>query len=156
MLSGGCIKDGTGRSQATAVTEAVTSWACGCKVVSACTDTTSSMTGNKKGAVVLLEQDLGMVLVYLACRDHELETLPKHLFEQLVENSSSPDLGTLCSNFKKKWQSMDHTNYRTTVEDPDQNVLTNEMAKKIVDFCTRILQVASHLHLLKCTLMNFF
>ncbi|KAE8739296.1 hypothetical protein FOCC_FOCC015204 [Frankliniella occidentalis] len=59
----------------------------------ACSDTTSSNTGHEIGTVVKLEAALGRKLLYLACRHHALEVIPKHLFDDLVERSSSPDHG---------------------------------------------------------------
>lgn len=142
ILSADCIKDGTGRTQATAVNGSLRAWGCESKVTVACTDTTPSNTGRHTGAVVLLEKDLARILVYLACRHHLLETIPKHLFNETIEKSSSPDLGSLCENFKFVWDSLNHENFRPTVEDPDQDVLTPEMTTKILDFTRGLLQVS--------------
>ncbi|KAK3920103.1 Syntaxin-related protein KNOLLE, partial [Frankliniella fusca] len=112
------IKDGSGQAQALEVAEQMKAWGCVDQVWCVCTDTTSSNTGVNKGAVVLLEAQLNRkLLLFLACRHHMLDIIPKHVFEKLIESSSSPDLGTLCKNLKKTWPGMDHKNFKTAICD---------------------------------------
>ncbi|KAK3909965.1 Respiratory growth induced protein 1 [Frankliniella fusca] len=63
--------------------------------------------GRTRGRSVLcIEKRLQRRLVYLACRHHMFDLIPKALFQTMIEPSFSPDVGTLCRNFKKSWPSM--------------------------------------------------
>ncbi|KAK3929180.1 LOW QUALITY PROTEIN: hypothetical protein KUF71_017646 [Frankliniella fusca] len=118
LLSAGVLADGTGEAQATAVADQIAAWGCTERVTAACTDTTSSNTGSHKGAFVMLEKKLEKTLIYIACRHHQLEIIPKNVFEKCVEESSSPDIGSLCRGFKKNWDTMDHSLYLPATKDP--------------------------------------
>ena len=142
LLAAGIIPAGTGDAQAQEVADLLKEWQCSDQLSCACADTTSSNTGCFNGAVVKLEEKLGKVLVFLACRHHALETIPKHIFDKFVEASSSADIGTLSKDFKKKWDSMNHEQFRPGITDPEcQNVLTNETVEKVLSFCMETLKV---------------
>ncbi|XP_055309591.1 uncharacterized protein LOC129573248 [Sitodiplosis mosellana] len=64
------IESGTGKHIAQAVYNILVEWNISERVVACSFDTTSSNTGHKSGACVLLEELLGRKLIYLACRHH--------------------------------------------------------------------------------------
>ncbi|KAE8738023.1 hypothetical protein FOCC_FOCC016504, partial [Frankliniella occidentalis] len=141
MLGGNIIHSGTGKAQSNRIFEDLCDWGCAEKVRVMCSDTTSSNTGHNIGAVVELEKVLGRKLLYLACRHHALEVIPKHLFEDMVENSSSPDLGVICSRFEKQWPKIDQTQFSPGTEDHElDRVLTPELIEKVLTFALSKLQ----------------
>ncbi|KAE8741745.1 hypothetical protein FOCC_FOCC012740 [Frankliniella occidentalis] len=106
-----------------------------------CSDTTSSNTGWRIGAIKLLEEGLDRQLIYLACRHHSFEVIPKHLFDELIEKSSSPDIGKLCKRFESEWASLDKEKYTPASRDPKcQSVLTPETVNRIAGFLSVTLQ----------------
>ncbi|KAK3917743.1 Eukaryotic translation initiation factor 3 subunit G [Frankliniella fusca] len=104
-----------GDAQAVEVVAQIEGWKCKELVRCVCTDTTTSNTGSNKGAVLCIEKRLQRRLVYLACRHHMFDLIPKAVFQTMIEPSSSPDHGTLCRNFRKTWPSLNHTNYKPAV-----------------------------------------
>ena len=142
LLGAEVIQHGTGVAQATEVDKRLSSWGCREEVGGGCADTTASNTGPDKGAFVKLEVLLGKVLIFLACRHHLLEIIPKHLFDQLIESSSSPDIGVLCKSFKQKWPSMNQQNFKPGIDDPSVRViLTETKVKNILKFANDTLKV---------------
>ncbi|KAK3910088.1 Protein CROWDED NUCLEI 1 [Frankliniella fusca] len=135
ILGGNKIQSGTGAAQSAQILANLTDWGCTDRVRAICTDTTSSNTGHNIGAVVKLEALLGRKLLYLACRHHALEVIPKHLFQELVQESKSPDLGALCARFEKEWPQMDDTKFSAGTEDDElHRILTPETVERILQF----------------------
>lgn len=143
LLGASPIANGTGLAQAGEVMNKLEEWGCLERVSVACTDTTSSITGWKKGAVAHLEKLLKKVLLYLACRHHVLEVIPKHLFNQMVEKSSNPELGVLCSRFADVWKSLDKTDFTPVTKDLNalRRVLSESEVKDILEFIYEALKV---------------
>lgn len=142
FLGARVIPNGTGQAQCDEVVYQLGKWDCTECVCALCSDTTSSNTGCKKGAYLLIERALGKPLLYFACRHHLLEVIPKHLFDKLVEASSSPDLGTLCRNFEAAWDEMDKTKFSPATEDPDAApILSSESVDKALKFCLETVEV---------------
>ena len=79
---------GTGLQQAKAVVEALDDWDLKQKVVAMSFDTTSSNTGRKQGAYVMIEQELETDLLHLACRPHILEQLVQTAFTTLMGSTA--------------------------------------------------------------------
>lgn len=71
-----------------------------------CFDTTSSNTGVKSGACLLLEKKLKTDLLYFACRHHVHEILAKTAFEKVFGVSMSPNI-PLFDRFKSAWSDID-------------------------------------------------
>ncbi|KAK3933104.1 AMP phosphorylase [Frankliniella fusca] len=141
MLGGGIIPDGSGLTQSRKILENLNDSGCAEQVRVACSDTTSSNTGHKIGAVVKLEAALGRKLLYLACRHHALEVIPKHLFDDLVERSSSPDLGKVCAEFERKWPNVDATKFSPGTDDEElDRILTPDVVERVQDFALSMLQ----------------
>ncbi|KAK3918436.1 Adenylate cyclase, partial [Frankliniella fusca] len=110
-------------------------------------DTTSSNTGCNTGAIQYLQNVLGRPLIYLACRHHALEIIPKHLFENLVEKSSSPTIGKLCKDFELQWPTIDQKNFSIVSSDPDcQDALSADIVQKISEFVREALQVHTQIY----------
>lgn len=146
LLGARMIKDGTGKAQAVEAADQARAWKCEKDLKCTCTDTTTSNTGVKKGAAVELEKLLGRQLIYLACRHHELEIIIKNLFDKLVESSSSPDIGTLCKNFKKSWPTINQTSYVAVSADVEvHNILTPEKVQTVLDFALKTLEARNRI-----------
>ena len=61
------------------------------QIVAVCTDTTSSNTGVKSGAIVLLSNVLGVPLLWLMCRHHIFEIHISHFMTAVTgEKTKSP------------------------------------------------------------------
>lgn len=102
------LSTGTGASQAEAVYKCLIDWGLQDNVVGMCFDTTSSNTGHKSGACVLIEEKLNRPLMHLACRHHVLELVLKAAFEEQFGPSTSP-LIPLFAKFRREWDTLDHS-----------------------------------------------
>jgi len=85
------VHSGTGDAQATAVFSLIQDWNLNDRVQYMSFDTTSSNTGLKSGAWMLLEQKLGRNLVSLACRHHVMELIIAKVFDTLMGTPSEPN-----------------------------------------------------------------
>lgn len=142
LLGAPIIPNGSGYSQATAVVEALDQWECKEQVVAQVSDTVGTNTGYNKGAAHYIELKLGRKLIYLACRHHLLEIIPKHLFDKLIEKSTSPELGALCKKFETSWPNFDQTAFSPATDDDDlSDILTPTKVEEIVSFVLTTLQV---------------
>lgn len=142
ILGARIIAKGTGVLQAQELFARCEEWKCTERVRAACSDTTASNTGPDNGAFVKLEMALGRGIIYLACRHHLLEIVPKTIFDALVEKSASPTIGKLCETMQKVWINMDHTNFKSAMDDAvARAVLDEETVQRITLFATSTLQV---------------
>ncbi|KAK3910422.1 Carnitine O-acetyltransferase YAT2 [Frankliniella fusca] len=104
-------------------------------------DTTSTNTGWRTGAVKFIEDGLGRTVLYLACRHHALEIIPKHLFDAVVEKSSGPDIGKTCKRLETEWKTLDKTKYLPATDDAYcKAVLTAEVTERISKFVRHSLE----------------
>ena len=110
------IHRGTGEAQAAAVFNLIQEWNLIDRVQFMSFDTTSSNTGLKSGACMLLEQKLGRSLVSLACRHHIMELIVARVFDTLMEASSGPVI-KLFQRFSEFWTSIDKHDYESGVAD---------------------------------------
>lgn len=149
VLGAGIIPNGTGQAQAEEVLGQATDWNCVELNCALCSDTTSSNTGRNKGACVFIERALGgKKVLYLACRHHALEIIPKSLFEKLIETSSSPDLGALCKRFADEWEEkkIDPGQFQAVTVDPDpstREILSAGTVQRVLSFASAILKVGN-------------
>lgn len=74
------LEHGTGKATADAVYKVLDEWRLVDKIEAVCTDTTSVNTGDKNGAVFLLEEKLKKTLLYLPCRHHIYELILRDIF----------------------------------------------------------------------------
>ena len=102
---------GTGKAQATAVSQLLNLWEVADDTVGMCFDTTASNTGAKNGACVLLEQQLDKQLVYFACRHHIHELIVSGVFSMLFGPSKSPNIPIL-ERFQTFWPNIDQHNFK--------------------------------------------
>ena len=86
------LSAGTGEAMASAMLEAVESWGIKDQIKAISFDTTSSNTGRKNGACVLLEGKLNSHLLYLACRHNVHEVMLEEVFAGAMGPSSGPDI----------------------------------------------------------------
>jgi len=107
LLSVPKLPAGTGAAQAHAVFEALNEWQVADNVEGLCFDTTSSNTGHKSGACVILEQLLGRGLLHFACRHHILELIAGSAFAAVMGASSAPEVLI----FQGKWQFVDQAEF---------------------------------------------
>ncbi|KAK3915674.1 tRNA uridine 5-carboxymethylaminomethyl modification enzyme 2, partial [Frankliniella fusca] len=137
LLASRIIPGGSGKDIATEVLDQIESFKITEKVKCVCSDTTSTNTGCNNGAVKIIEDRLGRRLIYLACRHHALEIIPKTLFENLIEKSSSPDIGKICKNFATEWEKLDQKNYTpaTMANDTTCNAVLTQDAKLRITNC---------------------
>lgn len=112
------IPAGTGSAQARAVFDALNEWGITSNVQGLCFDTTSSNTGRKNGACVLLQQLIGRDLLYLACRHHMLELVASAAFTQVMGSSSAPEV-LLFKRFKAHWQFIDKSQFQDSSSDQE-------------------------------------
>ena len=106
-LAGG----GTGEQMATAICNTIDEWGIGERIRAMCFDTTSSNTGCRNGACVLLEQNLEKELLYFACRHHIHELILEAVFSVCMRvPTSGPDV-QLFKRFQNQWQFIDQDNF---------------------------------------------
>lgn len=104
------LVNGTGKIMANAVHECVKEWDLDQNIKAMCFDTTSSNTGVKSGACVLLEINMGKQLLHLACRHHIHEILLSDVFRACFGSSSGPDV-LLFKRFQENWPYIDKTKF---------------------------------------------
>ena len=86
------LPNGTGRSVATAVMDALKDWEIADRVVALSFDTTSSNTGISKGACTLIEQGLDHEVLHMACRHHILELVAAKAYTECMGPTSGPEV----------------------------------------------------------------
>jgi hypothetical protein len=80
----------SGEEQAIAINGCLHEWGLSNTVKAMCFDTTASNRGRFKGACVILEQMLGIELLYLAYRHHILEVRLRGVFDTKIGSSTGP------------------------------------------------------------------
>ena len=112
------LASGTGAAEANAVFEAVNRWKIANSIVGLSFDTTSSNTGHKSGACVILEQLLGRDLLHLACRHHILELIAGAAFYEVMGASSAPEI-LLFKRFQAHWQFINQGQFEDAASTPE-------------------------------------
>ena len=107
---------GTGENTANAVSGALHEWGVADRVVAMCFDTTSSNTGHRTGACVLLEQNLGRDFLHLACRHHVMELILAAAFQAVMGSTSGPQV-LLFKRFQAKWEYIDQSTFQNCMTD---------------------------------------
>lgn len=115
LLSVPKLSSGTGQAMADAMIEAVSNWGVKDQIKALSFDTTSSNTGRKNGACVLVEQLLEKKVLYLACRHHIHEILLEEAFSTTMGPSSGPEI-LLFKRFKVFWPNIVVADYKPGVE----------------------------------------
>lgn len=110
------IQNSTGASIADVVYNQLIKWNI-CRSVKAMGfDTTSSNSGDKSGACVLLCQRLNSNLLSLPCRHHIYEIILKSVFDVKMSASSGPGV-PLFERFSKAWSTLEHSSYKSGFQD---------------------------------------
>jgi hypothetical protein len=100
------LSNGTGEAQASGVFNLLTKWNLADVIIGMSFDTTSSNTGIHRGAAILLEQQIGRKLLFLACRHHIHELIVQATFEALFGQSTSPEVSVFVE-FRRTWYSLE-------------------------------------------------
>jgi len=80
-------------------------------------DTTSSKTGRKNGAYVLVDMQLQKEVLYLACRHHIHEILLEEAFSITMGPSNGPGI-LLFKRFKAFWKNILISNFKPGTGNP--------------------------------------
>jgi hypothetical protein len=107
------LPSSTGLAQANVVCAALQEWGVANRVCAMSFDTTSSNTGMKSGACILIEEMLGGVdLLWLACRHYIFELIIGAVFQVCMGYSSAPDV-LMFKRFQSRWQLLDKSIFET-------------------------------------------
>lgn len=129
------LESGTGKSIATAVFETLEKWHITDKVQAICFDTTSTNTGHKSGAAVILEEKLKRSLFWAPCKHHVRELGLKDIFHLKVSPTSGPS-ASIFERFKNEWSKIDTQKYNSGMQDKHvKKHLTVPVVDKIKEFC---------------------
>src|SRR6218665_2537512 len=86
------LTSGKGENTAAAVYTLLQDWSVADRVKAMCFDTTSSNTGHRAGACILLKQKLERHLLYLACRHHIMKLILAAAFKAVMGVTSCSTL----------------------------------------------------------------
>lgn len=128
------LSSSTGSEMSEAIYEQLSEWNLKENVVAAYFDTTASNTGRFNGAAVLLEQKLGLDLLYFPYRHHIRELKLRAAFESKFGASSST-MVPLFQRFQKEWEKIKGSQIQTGISDSYVEVHLAGVAKDIVEFC---------------------
>ena len=136
------LQDGTGDAQAEAVCEALKDWGLLDRVCGMSFDTTSSNTGNEKGACALIEKRIGKKLLKLACRHHIMELLIGAVFKinNVASSAESAPIVPLFKRFKEQWPNMNKADYKTASMDAEMESAVSDIREDIVEFAREFLK----------------
>ncbi|XP_044592956.1 uncharacterized protein LOC123270876 [Cotesia glomerata] len=132
---------GTAYQQALAVISTLNQWNIAPYVKAMCFDTAAVNTGVYKGTCVQIEKALGRKLVWLPCRHHVLEIVLRGVFEVFWTTTSGPNV-PIFLRFKKGWDDIDQTKYKSGIEDETVASALNEDKMKIINFINDCLQMS--------------
>jgi len=104
------IERGTGEEQATACLKTLADWKIQDNIQGLVFDTTSSNTGIRRGACVLIQEALGHELVMIGCRHHVMEVVLSSVFTAQFGTTGGPEIG-LFKRFQKKWPYIQQVSY---------------------------------------------
>lgn len=98
------------------------------------------VVGIHNGTCVLIEKILGRKLVWLPCRHHVLEIVLRGVFEVFWNTTSGPNV-PIFLRFKKGWDDIDQTKYKSGLEDENVASALIDDKIKIINFINNCLQV---------------
>jgi len=132
---------GTGENTAAAVYAALDDWGLTHQVQGMCFDTTSSNTGHRTGACILLEQKFGRDLFHLACRHHTMELVLAAAFTAVMGPTSGPDV-LMFKRFQAHWEFIDQSNFQDCMTDELASVRVQPTRDMLLEFFTAQLEIA--------------
>jgi hypothetical protein len=124
---------GTGAAQADIVFNLLKEWDLVDCIIGMSFDTTSSNTGIRNGACVILERLLGKKLLYLACRHHILELVVENVFKIYFGTTTSPDV-KFFNDLKKTWPDLEKTNLKPLEDKRLSRPFAKKAKKDTIDF----------------------
>lgn len=133
------IPAGAGQVMAHAVYDAIREWGIENLVRGLCFDTTSSNTGRKSGACVILEQLLSRPLLHFGCRHHILELVLAAAFGVCMDSSNAPEI-LLFKRFQGQWSSIDQERYDDVDSDDFAVTEIADVRDEVIAFCEQQLQ----------------
>jgi len=122
------LPNGTGSEMAKAVGGALEDWDFTERIGGMSFDTTSSNTGLKNGACVLIEQQLKKDLLYFACRHHVLELLLAAAFTTVIGPTSGPTV-IMFKRFQGHWKFIDRSQFESGDSHPHVRPLLDHVDK---------------------------
>ncbi|XP_047140548.1 uncharacterized protein LOC124815791 [Hydra vulgaris] len=97
------IESSNGSVQATAIQAMLEYYEMSDQIIGLCSDTTSSNTGRKKGAIsIIISYALGRPVLWLMCRHHIYEKHVAHVIKKIFGQTNSPSR-KLYVTFQKIW-----------------------------------------------------
>ncbi|XP_044575089.1 uncharacterized protein LOC123258888 [Cotesia glomerata] len=134
------MNSGTAVNQTSAISSTLSEWGIIKYVKAMCFDTTAVNTGIHNGTCKEIERILGRELIWLSCRHHIFEIVLRGAFEVFWPVSSGPNV-QMFGRFKKFWDDIDITNYKSGVEDAVVADIISNKKDEISSFITKSLQV---------------
>ncbi|XP_074105382.1 uncharacterized protein LOC141531445 [Cotesia typhae] len=110
------MNSGTADNQTSAILSTLSEWGITNYVKAMCFDTTAVNTGIHNGTCKAIEKTLGRELIWLPCRHHIFEIILRSAFEVYWPVSSGPNV-PMFGRFKKSWDEINKTNYKSGIED---------------------------------------
>ncbi|XP_074105392.1 uncharacterized protein LOC141531455 [Cotesia typhae] len=110
------MNSGTADNQTSAILSTLSEWGITNYVKAMCIDTTAVNTGIHNGTCKAIEKTLGRELIWLPCRHHIFEIILRSAFEVYWPVSSGPNV-PMFGRFKKSWDEINKTNYKSGIED---------------------------------------
>ncbi|XP_074105378.1 uncharacterized protein LOC141531440 [Cotesia typhae] len=110
------MNSGTADNQTSAILSTLSEWGITNYVKAMCFDTTAVNTGIHNGTCKVIEKTLGRELIWLLCRHHIFEIILRSAFEVYWPVSSGPNV-PMFGRFKKSWDEINKTNYKSGIED---------------------------------------
>lgn len=117
----------------------MTDWSLLNNIEALCCDSTSSNTGRRNDACVILEGLIDKDLLYFICRHHMYEIVLKCVFEIKFGISTGPDV-PLFREFGCSWKSIDKTKYELGISDTFLKESLQDVREQILDFCAEYLK----------------
>ncbi|XP_074106832.1 uncharacterized protein LOC141532401 [Cotesia typhae] len=115
------MNSGTADNQTLAILSTLSEWGITNYVKAMCFDTTAVNTGIHNGTCKAIEKTLGRELIWLPCRHHIFEIILRSAFEVYWPVSSGPNV-PMFGRFKKSWDEINKTNYKSGIEDTESLV----------------------------------
>ncbi|XP_074114153.1 uncharacterized protein LOC141537206 [Cotesia typhae] len=134
------MNSGTAVNQTSAILSTLSEWGIIKYVKAMCFDTTAVNTGIHNGTCKEIEKILGRELIWLSCRHHIFEIVLRGAFEVFWPVSSGPNV-QMFGRFKKFWDDIDITNYKSGVEDAVVADIISNKKDEISSFITKSLQL---------------
>lgn len=102
-------------------------------------DLKNPKSGHTNGACAMLENLFKKTLLKLPCRHHLYEIMLRGAFQAKFGETSGP-VPSFFEDFRKKWHTINQTNYTPGVENPYVRRVLEDISDDIIRFCQRELK----------------